>query len=146
VLSQEELTLWVLVCAGKQRMSNTRIMVEMEASRLAAPVARRRGGGQSGQNNVEEGNTRQVLDPDRNPWTLVVIIHEEAINQFSGMVYFGGVFSEGEVNVRAMNYSPEEPYPMRATIDVAGLWRLRGFSWFFMVYLILACIEQFFGC
>jgi hypothetical protein len=52
---------------------------------------------------------------------MVVIIHEEAINQFPGMAYFGGVFNQGEVSVRAMSYSPEEPYPVRATINVAGL-------------------------
>jgi hypothetical protein len=55
----------------------------------------------------ERENVRQVLDPDRNPRTLVVIIHEEAINQFPRMAYFGGVFSSGEVRVRAMNYIQE---------------------------------------
>jgi hypothetical protein len=118
VLSQEELTLWVLVCAGKRRMSNARVMEEMEAGRLAAGG---RGGAQSGRNNGGEGNTCRVLDPNRNPRTLVVIIHEEAVNQFPGMAYYRGVFSEGEVSVRAMSYSPEEPYPVRATINVAGL-------------------------
>jgi hypothetical protein len=38
-------------------------------------------------------NVRRVVDPNRNPWMLVVIIHEEAVNQFLGMAYFGGVFS-----------------------------------------------------
>jgi hypothetical protein len=61
---------------------------------------------------------------------MVVIIHEEAINQFPGMAYFGGVFNQGEVSVRAMSYSAKEPYLVRATVDVAGLWRLRGFSRF----------------
>ena len=46
---------------------------------------------------------------------MVVIIHEEAVNQFSGMAYFGGVFSEGEVSVRAIDYIPEDPYPIKAT-------------------------------
>jgi hypothetical protein len=39
-------------------------------------------------------NVCRVLDPNRTPRTLVVIIHEEAVNQFPGMAYFGG-FSVG---------------------------------------------------
>jgi hypothetical protein len=35
--------------------------------------------------NAKEGNPRQVLDPDRTPRTLVMIIHEEEINQFPRM-------------------------------------------------------------
>lgn len=73
---------------------------------------------------------RRVLDPDRHPWTVVVIIHEEAISQFLGMAYFGGVFIGGEVSVRAMNYIQEGQYSVRATIDVVGRWTLRGFCWF----------------
>jgi hypothetical protein len=61
---------------------------------------------------AEERNPSRVLEPDRNPRTLVVIIHEEAINQFLGITYFGGVFSEGEVSVRAMDYILENPYPV----------------------------------
>jgi hypothetical protein len=58
--------------------------------------------------NVEDGNPRWVLELDRNPRTLMVIIHEGAINQFPGMAYFGRVFSwgGGEVSVRAMDYIP----------------------------------------
>jgi hypothetical protein len=73
----------------------TNQMGESEKERVAA-----RGGG-------EKENMRRVLDPDRNPRTLVVIIHEEAINQFPGMAYFGRVFSGREVNIRAMDYIPE---------------------------------------
>jgi hypothetical protein len=94
---------------------------------------------------AEERNPRRVLEPDRNPHILVVIIHEEAVNQFPGMAYFGGVFSEGEVSVRAMDYIPEDPYPVRATIDVASFWRLRGFSRFLIMHLVLSCIGQCFG-
>jgi hypothetical protein len=67
---------------------------------------------------------RRVLDPNRNPRMLVVIIYEEAINQFPGVAYFGGMFSGGEVSVRAMNYIHECQYPVWATIDVAGCWTL----------------------
>jgi hypothetical protein len=61
--------------------------------------------------SVEGGNIRQVLDPDRNSQILILLIHEEAINQFTGMAYFGRVFSSGEVSLRAMNSIPKYPYP-----------------------------------
>jgi hypothetical protein len=86
-----------------------------------------------------------VLEPDRNPRTVVVIIHEEAINQFLGMAYFGGVFSGGEISVRAMNYIQEGQYPVRATIDVVGHWTLRGLCRFSIVQLLLMCFRQCFG-
>ena len=85
------------------------------------------------------------MDLDKNLQTMVGIIHEESINQFLGMAYFGGVFSEGKVSVKAMSYSSEEPYPMRAIVDVVGLWRLRGFSRFSVVHLILVCITPWIG-
>jgi hypothetical protein len=85
----------------------------------------------------ERENVRRVLDPNRNPRTLVVIIYEEAINQFPGMAYFGGVFSGGKISVRTMDYIPEYQYPVHATIDVAGRWKLRGFCWFSIVQLLL---------
>jgi hypothetical protein len=37
--------------------------------------------------SAEKGNSRWVLELERNPWMLVVIIHKEAINQFLGMAY-----------------------------------------------------------
>jgi hypothetical protein len=86
-----------------------------------------------------------VLDPDRNPRTLVVIIHEEAINQFPRMAYFGGVFSGREVSVRAMDYTPEGQYPVRAIIDVVGQWGLRGFCRFLVVQLLVMYLSQCFG-
>jgi hypothetical protein len=61
-----------------------------------------------------------VLEPDRNPQTLVLIICEEVINQFSRMAYFGRVFNGKEVSLRAKDYILEYPYPVRATIDVSG--------------------------
>jgi hypothetical protein len=59
---------------------------------------------------------------------------------FWGWHTLEGVFSEGEVSVRAMDYIPEDPYPVKATIDVAGFWRLRGFSRFSVIHLMLACL------
>jgi hypothetical protein len=55
------------------------------------------------------------------------------------------VFSEGEVSVRAMDYIPENPYPVRAIIDVVDFWKLRGFSQFSVIHMILSCIGQCFG-
>jgi hypothetical protein len=75
------------VWAGIYKMSNAWVVFEMEGGgrtnqmresereRVAA-----RGGG-------EREKVRRVLDPDRNPRTLVVIIHEEAINQFPGWLF-----------------------------------------------------------
>jgi hypothetical protein len=126
-------------------MSNAMVVFEMEAEGCANQMAefrRERGAPRGG----EEGETvRQVLDPNRNPRMLVVIIHEEAINQFPRMAYFGGVFSGGEVSVRAMNCIREGQYPVRATIDVAGRWTLRGFCRFSIVYLLFMCVRQCFG-
>jgi hypothetical protein len=75
----------------------------------------------------------------------VLVIHEEALNQHPGMVYFGGIFCDGEVNVRALDYILEHPYLMRAILDLARFWRLRGFSWFSVVHLVLSCFSQCFG-
>jgi hypothetical protein len=49
-----------------------------------ARMVSQRGGG---------GGVWQVLEPDRTPWTLVIVLHEEVVNQFPGMAYYGGVFS-----------------------------------------------------
>jgi hypothetical protein len=71
--------------------------------------------------NGEERSSRRVLERDKALCTLVLIVHEEAVNQYLGMAYFGGIFSGGEMSVRAMNYILEHPYPVRATIDVSGV-------------------------
>jgi hypothetical protein len=93
-------------------MSNARVAFESEVGGSSVPRTRTIGDVPTVPYGVEEGSSRRVLEPDRNPWTLVVIIHEEAINQFPGMAYFGGVFSGGEVNVRTMDYIMEYPYPV----------------------------------
>jgi hypothetical protein len=79
------------------------------------------------------------------PRILVIVLYEEAVNQFPGMAYYGGVFSGGEVSVRAMEFRMESPYPVRATLDLTGRWTMRGFSCFSMVYMVLACLRQCFG-
>jgi hypothetical protein len=61
------------------------------------------------------------------------------------MAYYGGVFSGGEVSVRAMEFRTESPYPVRATLDLARRWIVRGFSRFSLVYMVLACLRQCFG-
>jgi hypothetical protein len=93
----------VLVLCGQKicKMSTARVVFEMEAEGRSNQIAvseRERASRGSG----ERESVRRVLDPDRNPRMLVVIIHEEVVNQFPGMAYFGGVFSGGEVNVWAM--------------------------------------------
>jgi hypothetical protein len=130
------------VQAGKRKMSNARVLFELNAHGQAVLVVGGRREGPTGQHDVEGGSPRQVLDPDRNLRTMVVIIHEEVVNQFPGMAYLGGVFSGREVSMRALDYIPEYPYPVRATVDVAGYWRLRGFSRFSVVHLILSCNSQ----
>jgi hypothetical protein len=44
-------------------------------------LARRLGEGMRQPNtNGGDGGARQVLEPDRMPWTLVIVLHEEAVN------------------------------------------------------------------
>jgi hypothetical protein len=81
-------------------------------------------GGRVSSGRAGGGDVRQVLEPNRTPRTLVIIIHEEAVNQFPRMAYYGGVFSGRELSVRALSFVAEDPYQVRATIDVAGMWRL----------------------
>jgi hypothetical protein len=54
---------------------------------------------------VASGRAWQVLEPNRAPRTLVIIIHEEVVNQFPGMAYYGGVFSGRELSVRALSFA-----------------------------------------
>jgi hypothetical protein len=65
---------------------------------------------------------------DRIPRTIVFILHEEEVNMFPGMAFYRGMFMESEVSMRALEHQVEAPFPIRATIDVAGHWRLMGFS------------------
>jgi hypothetical protein len=86
-----------------------------------------------------------VLEPDQEPRTLVIIVHEEAVNHFPGMAYYGGIFSGRGVGVRALDFIPEYPYLVRATIDVAGQWQMRGFSRFSIIHLVWILVSQWFG-
>jgi hypothetical protein len=71
----------------------------------------------------------------------VFIIHEEIVNQLLRIVYFGGVLNGEEVSVRAIDYIPNYIYLVKAIVDVAGYWKLRGFSRFFVVHFILSYIS-----
>jgi hypothetical protein len=119
--------------------------VEFEVGSVGRTRWATNGGGGRVPVTIEDGNVCRVLEPDRTPRTLVFVIHEEVVNQFPGMAYFGGVFSGGGISMRAMNYVPEHPYPVRATLDVSGFWRLRGFSRFSVVHLIMSCFSQCYG-
>jgi hypothetical protein len=68
-------------CRGrKTRMSNVRLLLEMSVNGQGVPAIRVGREGLTMRYKAEEGNPRRVLELDRNPRTLVVIIHEEAIN------------------------------------------------------------------
>jgi hypothetical protein len=85
---------------------------------------REEGGGRPIRQQEGGGSARQVLESDRTPRTLVIVLHEEAINQYPGMAYYGGVFSGRELSVKAINFGLDFPFPVRATLDVVGF---RGF-------------------
>jgi hypothetical protein len=101
-------------------------------------LPREEGGGRPIGQQEGGGSAWQVLEPDQTPRTLVIVLHEEAVNQYTGMAYYGGVFNRRELSVRAINFGPDPPFPMRATLDVAG------FSRFSLVHLVLACFRQWY--
>jgi hypothetical protein len=76
---------------------------------------------------------------------VVIIVHEEAINQFPGMTDYGGVFSRRGESVRALDFILEYFYLVRATIDVVGQWSLKGFSRFSIIHLVWTLVSQWFG-
>jgi hypothetical protein len=80
----------------------------------ALSAARREGDTPTSKMRTGGGGARQVLEPDRSPRTLVIIVHKEGVNQFPWMAYYGGVFSGKEVGVRALDFIPKHPYPVRA--------------------------------
>jgi hypothetical protein len=97
------------VVAGNHNMSNARVAFESGGGDFSVSRARAGRGVPVVRYGAEGLNSRRVLELDKNPRTLVVIIHKEAVDQFPRMAYFGGIFSGGEVSVRAMNYSPDYP-------------------------------------
>jgi hypothetical protein len=114
---------------GKHGMSNARVQFEMSAGRHAVPTARGGGEVQTVQFNGEGKSFCWVLEPDWTPHTLVLIIHEEVVNQHPRMAYCGGIFSDGEVSVKALDYIPEHPYPMYLRIG-----RILEDEWVFSVF------------
>lgn len=155
VLSRDELTSEsASVVAGKGVMANVRGRFEKRPDgqvvfitrvEEGARPSREEGGGRPIRQQEGGGGTRQVLEPDWIPQTLVIVLHKEAVNQYPGMAYYEGVFSGRELSVRAINFGPDPPFPVRATLDVAGFWSLRGFLRFLLVHLVLACFRQCFG-
>ena len=117
--------------ARKVRMANARRGFEVELGGQVAPSRRHGEGMRQPNTNRGDGGAWQVLEPDWMPQTLVIVLYEEAINQFPRMAYYGGVFSGGEVSVRAMEFRTESPYTMRATLDLDRRWTVRGFFTFF---------------
>jgi hypothetical protein len=99
----------------------------------------------SAQVNGEGGSSCRVLEPNWTPRTLVLVLYKEDVNHHLGMAHFGGIFGDREVSVRALDYIPEGSFPVWATLDLAGFWRMRGFSQFSIVHLVLFCIMQCFG-
>jgi hypothetical protein len=99
---------------GGEEVPPGRILMERDgvsaSRRTTVPV--REGGGPS---------ARRVLDVgDRTARTIVFVLHEEAVNQYPGMTFYGGVFAEEGVSVRAMDHGVVAPFPIRATLDLAG--------------------------
>jgi hypothetical protein len=87
-----------------------------------------------------------VLDVgDRTTRTIVFVLHEETVNQFPSMAFYRGVFTEGGVSVHAMEHGVVAPYPVRATLDLVGQWRIMGFSRYSISHVVLFCIRQCFG-
>ena len=119
---------------GWKRSAAGQILIERDgafASRRAiAPV--QEGGGPS---------SRQVLDVgDRTTRTIVFVLHEEIVNQYPRMAFYGGVFAEVGMSVRAMEHGSVAPFPVRATLDLTGHWRIMGFTRYSISHVVLFCI------
>jgi hypothetical protein len=54
-------------------------------------------------------------------------------------------FSEGGVSVRAMEHGIVAPFPVRAILDLAGQWRIMGFTRYLISQVVLFCIRQYYG-
>jgi hypothetical protein len=95
--------------------------------------------------NGEGRKSGRVWELDQTPPMLVLVLHEEAMDHHPIMAYFGGIFGDGEMSIRALDYIPEGSFLVWATLDLAGFWRMRGFSRYSIVHLVLFCIKQCFG-
>jgi hypothetical protein len=107
---------------GEEEVSPGRILMERDG----VPTSRQttilmwEGGGPS---------FGQVLDVgDSTARTIVFVLHEETVNQYPGMAFYGGIFYEGGMSMRAIEHGVVAPFHVRATIDLAGQWRIMGFS------------------
>jgi hypothetical protein len=136
-------TLVLVIWQERFNMSNVRVHYKMATRGQAAPI-RRGGGGEDAplvQGNGEGRSSRRAWEPDWAPRTLVLVLHEEVVNHHPDMAYFSGIFGDGEVSIRALDYIPEGSFLVRATLDLAGFWRMRGFSWYSIVHLVLFCLR-----
>jgi hypothetical protein len=64
---------------------------------------------------------------DRTTCTIVFVLHEETMNQYHRMAFYRGTFTKEEVIMWVMEHEAVVPFPVRATIDIAGHWRVMGF-------------------
>lgn len=81
---------------------------------------------------------------DRTIRTIVFVLHEEIVNQYLGMAFYGGVSIEGEVSVQAISYEVVAPFIVRATLDLARRWRIMGFSCYSISHVVLFCYPSVF--
>jgi hypothetical protein len=61
------------------------------------------------------------------------------------MAFYGGVFSKGGVSVWAMENGVVAPFPIIATLDLAGQWRIMGFTRYSISQVVLFYIRQCYG-
>ena len=57
------------------------------------------------------------------------------------MAFYRGVFSEAGVSMRAMEHGVVAPFLVRATLDLAGQWRIMGFNRYSISQVVLFCIR-----
>ena len=124
---------------GREEVPPRRIWMERDgipaSGQTAAPA--RAGGGPS---------IRRVLDVgDRTARTIVFVLHEEIVNQYLGMAFYGGVFVEAGVSARAMEHGIAAPFLVRATLDLVGQWRIMGFIHYSISQVVLFYIRQCYG-
>jgi hypothetical protein len=125
---------------GEEEVPPSRILMERDgvpASRRTTVLVREGGGPSTG----------RVLDVgDRIARTIVFVLHEETVNQYPGLASYGGAFAEGGgVSVRAMEHGVVAPFLVRATLDLAGQWRIMGFTRYLISQVVLFCIRQCYG-
>ena len=105
MLSQDELTSEsVGVVAGKGKMLSARVGFERRPGGQAVFMTRAEGGARLPRkerggcpigHQEGGGRARQVLKRDQTPRTLVIMLHEEAVNQYPGMAYYEGFLVGG---------------------------------------------------